>query len=46
MMEIGRSLLLVMMWLAFAGNVMLALFLFGRVLSGLISQLRNGRRRS
>ena len=39
-MEIGRSLLLVIMWLAFAGNVMLALFLFGRVLSGLVGRLR------
>ena len=40
MREIGRSLLLVIMWLAFAGNVMLALFLFGRVLSGLVGRLR------
>ena len=40
MREIGRSLLLVIMWLAFAGNVMLALFLFGRILSGLVGRLR------
>ena len=40
MREIGKSLLLVIMWLAFAGNVMLALFLFGRILSGLVGRLR------
>ena len=40
MSEIGKSLLLVIMWLAFAGNVVLALFLFGRVLSGLVGRLR------
>jgi hypothetical protein len=39
MREIGKALLLVMMWLAFAGNVLLALFLLGRVLSGLVSRL-------
>ena len=40
MREIGKSLLLVIMWLAFAGNVALALFLVGRVLSGLVGRLR------
>jgi len=39
MREIGRALLLVIMWLAFAGNVMLALFLVGRVLAGLVGRL-------
>ena len=40
MRDISRDLVLVIMWLAFACNVMLALFLVGRVLSGLVSQLR------
>ena len=40
MREIGRALLLVIMWLAFAGTVMLALFLLGRVLFGLVGRLR------
>ena len=40
MREIGRALLLVIMWLGFAGNVMLALFLLGRILSGLVGWLR------
>lgn len=39
-MDIGRSLLLVIMWVAFAGNVMLVLFLFGHGFSGLVGQLR------
>lgn len=40
MSDIGRDLILVIMWLAFAGNVMLALLLFARALSGLASRLR------
>lgn len=36
----GKSLLLVIMWLAFVGNVGLALFLAGRALSGLVGRLR------
>ena len=40
MREMGKAVLLVIMWLAFAGNVALALFLFARVLSGLVSRLR------
>ena len=39
-MTIGKALLLIIMWLAFAANVVLALFLFGRVLSGLVGRLR------
>ena len=40
MREIGKALLLIIWWLAFAANVMLALYLFGRVLSGLVGRLR------
>ena len=39
-MDIGKRLFLLLLWLAVAGNVMIALIIFARVLSGLVSQLR------
>ena len=38
MIDIGQALKLLSLWLVVAGYVMLSLFLFGRVLSGLVSQ--------